>query len=111
MLYVGLFRVDRAKDLEFWAVLWQGQPPPADFDLVAAYNLLTNLRVIVFRAESLATIRWLDRLNLVGHFEAHPTLDQTLGYQAAFARDLAAFETFLSARNTPRAAVEEMVDF
>ncbi|HLZ70741.1 MAG TPA: hypothetical protein VKV26_12640 [Dehalococcoidia bacterium] len=111
MLYVGLFRVDRAKDLEFWAVLWQGQPPPADFDLVAAYNLLTDLRVIVFRAESLATLRWLDRLNLVGHFEAHPTLDQTEGYRAAFARDLAQFDGFLSARNAPRPAIDGAVDF
>jgi len=111
VLYVGLFRMDRSKDLEFWAVLWQGQPPPADFELVAAYNLLTDLRVIVFRAETLATIRWLDRLNLVGHFEAHPTLDQTAGYRTAFARDLAGFDAFLSARNTPRATIDGMVDF
>lgn len=111
MLYVGLFRVDRSKDLEFWAVLWQGQSPPADFELIAAYNLLTDLRVIVFRAESLATIRWLDRLNLVGHFEAHPTLDQTEGYRTAFARDFAGFDAFLSARNAPRSAVDGAVDF
>ncbi|GEM_PF-649533 len=111
MLYVGLFRIDRSRDLEFWAVLWQGSQPPADFELLAAYNLLTDLRVIVFRAETLATVRWLDRLNLVGHFEAHPTLDQTEGYQAAFARDLARFDGFLSTRNAPRAAIDGMVDF
>jgi hypothetical protein len=103
--------MDRSKDLEFWAVLWQGQQPPADFELVAAYNLLTDLRVIVFRAETLGTLRWLDRLNLVGHFEAHPTLDQTEGYRTAFARDLTGFAEFLSARNTPRATIDGMVDF
>lgn len=66
MLFVGLFRTDRARDYEFWSVLWQGQGPPADFELVAAYNLLTDLRVFVFKAESIGSIRWLDRLNMVG---------------------------------------------
>ena len=111
MLYVGQFRTDRAQDLDFWAVLWQGQAAPPDLRLVAAYNLLTDLRVIVFEAETIEAIRWLDRLNFVGHFECHPALDQTDGYQAAFDRDTDRIGAFLRARGTPERIVAREVSF
>lgn len=111
LLYVGQFKVDRTKDLEFWAVLWQGRQVPPDLRLIAAYNLLSDLRIIVFEAESIAAIRWLDRLNFVGHFECQPALDQTEGYQAAFGRDVARFEEFLRQRRSPEATIARESSF
>jgi hypothetical protein len=111
MLFVGLFHIDRAKDLEFWAVLWQGQGPPPDFELVAAYNLMTDLRVIVFRAETVQAIRFLDRLNMVGRFSCHPALDQTDGYRAAFARDADGLGEFVRGRGAREEAAQAGVEF
>jgi hypothetical protein len=111
MLFVGLFRNERIRDYEFWAVLWQGPPPPKDFELIAAYNLMTDLRVIVFRAESTASIRFLDRLNLVGSFECHPALDQTEGYAHALGRDTKKFTAFLRARGATDAVIKREVGF
>src|SRR5258708_7690177 len=104
-----MLEMERAQDERFWAALWQGVSPPADFKLVAAYNLMTRLRVIVFEAESTASIRFLDRFNLVGKFTCHPSLDQTEGYAAAFARDLGAFEGFLRRRGASGGAVGRAV--
>jgi hypothetical protein len=111
MLFVGLLRSERLRDREFWAVLWQGEGPPPDFELIAAYNLLTDLRVLVFTAESIGSIRWLDRLNMVGSFECHPALDQTDGYQSVMARDLEHFERFFRGRGAGDRAVEREVRF
>lgn len=105
MLFVGLLRLDRERDEEFWAALWQGAPPPADFRFVAAYNLMTDLRVIVFEADSIETIRFFDRFNFVGEMVCHPALDQSEGYAAAFTRDIAGFEQFLRERHMPEPVV------
>ncbi|HZU72258.1 MAG TPA: hypothetical protein VE990_05750 [Acidimicrobiales bacterium] len=110
MVFVGLLYMERAHDGRFWSVLWQGAPPPTDFKLIAAYNLMTDLRVIVFEAESTATIRFLDRFNLVGRWSCHPCLDQTEGYRAAFARDLDAFEAFLRRRGASDAVIRRSVE-
>lgn len=111
MLFVGLYRGNRARDREFWAVLWQGNGPPPDFELVAAYNLMTDLRVLIFRADSIQSIRFLDRLNFVGSFECHPALDQTDGYAALFARDLEHFERFMRGRGASDQATAREVGF
>jgi len=111
VLYVGLFRVERVKDLDFWAVFWQGGGPPNDFELVAAYNLLTDLRVIVFKAETIQSIRWLDRFNLVGKLECFPALDQTEGYQSVFNRNLEQFAAFVRGRGAREEAVASAVHF
>src|SRR5947209_14492038 len=111
MLYVGLFRTERARDLEFWSVFWQGAKPPADFELVAAYNLLSDLRVIVFKAETIAAVRWLDRLNLVGKIECFPALDQTEGYHSVVNRDVEQFAEFIRARGASEAAIARQVTF
>ena len=111
MLYVGQFRVDRTKDHEFWAVLWQGHRVPPDLKLIGAYNLLSDLRIIIFEAETVAAIRWLDRLNFVGHFECQPALDQTEGYRAALSRDLPGFESFLRERHTPEPVIAREAGF
>jgi hypothetical protein len=73
--------------------------------------LMTDLRVIVFRAESTASIRFLDRLNLVGRFECHPALDQTEGYAHALGRDTEKFTAFLRARGAPEAVIKREVGF
>jgi len=111
MIYVGLLRSERVRDYELWAVLWQGPPPPKDFEVIGAYNLMTDLRVIVFKAESTASIRFLDRLNFIGKFECHPALDQTEGYVHAFARDPAKLGEFLRARGFPEGAIKSEVEF
>jgi len=105
MLFVGTFRCDRGKDPEFFSVLWQGSGPPADMKLLAAYNLMTDVRVFVFEAESAASIRWWDKLNTVGAFECHPALDQTSGYHAVMARDTDG----LAAHMRTRAATDDAV--
>lgn len=111
MLYVGQFKVDRTRDLEFWAVLWQGRQVPPDLRLIAVYNLLSDLRIVIFEAESIAAIRWLDRLNFVGHFKCQPALDQTEGYRAALGRDVARFEAFLRERQSSEAIIARECDF
>lgn len=111
MLFVGLFRMDRSHELDFWAVFWQGRKPPADFELVAAYNLMSDTRVIVFKAETIAAVRWLDKLNHVGTLECFPALDQTAGYQAVANRDLEAFAGFLRERGAGDEAIRTQVEF
>jgi hypothetical protein len=111
MTYVGILRSERIRDYEFWAVLWQGPPPPNDFVLIGAYNLMTDLRVIIFEAESTATIRFLDRFNFVGHFECHPALDQTEGYAHAFARDAEKLGEFMRGRGVSEEVVKSEVAF
>src|SRR5437764_9334452 len=111
MLFVGQLQMERGKDLEFFAVFWQGQGPPADFKLIAAYNLLTDVRFIVFEATSIGAIRWLDKLNTVGRFECHPALDQTEGYQSVVDRDLDAFERFFRARGASEQSAKVQVAF
>ena len=111
MLYVGQFRIDRTKDLAFWAVFWQGRQVPPDLKLIAAYNLLSDLRIIIFEAESIAAIRWWDRLNFVGHFECQPALDQTEGYHSVLDRDVARFEKFLRDRRTPEPVIARESSF
>jgi len=66
--------------------------------LIAVYNLMTDLRVIVFEAETAGAIRWWDKLNIVGAFECHPAIDQTSGYHAVIARDLSGLEAHMRAR-------------
>ncbi|MGO9452440.1 MAG: hypothetical protein ACLQDV_15580 [Candidatus Binataceae bacterium] len=111
MLFVGLLRSERVRDYEFWAVLWQGAKPPKDFKLIAAYNLMTDLRVIVFEAESTESIRHLDRLNFIGHFECHPALDQTDGYRMVFARDTEGLGDFLRHHGLSEDVVKSEVAF
>jgi len=111
MIYVGLLRSERIRDYEFWAVLWQGPPPPNDFELIGAYNLMTDLRVIIFKAESTASIRFLDRFNFVGNFECHPALDQTEGYVRAFARDAEKLGEFMRGRGVRAEVVKSEVAF
>ncbi len=111
MLFVGLLRTERARDREFWAVLWQGEGPPPDFELLAVYNLMTDLRVLVFRAESAESIRFLDRLNMVGSFECHPALEQTEGYRAVMARDVEQFERFFRGRGAGDQAARREASF
>lgn len=110
MLFVGLFRMDRSRELDFWAVFWQGKKPPQDFELVAAYNLLSDLRVIVFKAETIGSVRWLDKLNMVGKLECFPALDQTEGYRSVVGRDLQQFAAFSRARGAGEEAIEAAVN-
>src|SRR6266536_2466979 len=110
MLFVGLFQMDRSREIDFWAVFWQGQGPPADFKLIAAYNLLTDQRVIVFEADTIGAIRWLDKLNMIGRFEAHPALDQTEGYRSVVERDPEAFRRFQAARGGSPPGIDHQVE-
>lgn len=111
MLFVGIFRMDRARELDFWAVFWQGRKPPADFELVNAYNLMSDTRVIVFKAETIGAIRWLDKLNHVGTLECFPALDQTEGYRSVVDRDLDAFAAFSRARGANEEGIRAAVEF
>jgi hypothetical protein len=85
LLYVGVLESDRARDRQFWACLWQGRDKPRDIRIRHAFNLMTNTRVIVFEASTTEAQSYFDRFNLVGKWAAHPSLDQTIGYQAAIA--------------------------
>lgn len=84
MLYVSIFRSDRVRDPELWAAVWQGKAPPT-LKILHVFNLLTDTRVFVWEGESVADARYMDRLNLVGRLETSIALDQTAGWQAAFA--------------------------
>lgn len=87
LLYVGVLNSDRARDRQFWACLWQGRDKPRDIRIRYAFNLMTQTRVIVFEASTTEAQSYFDRFNLVGKWAAHPSLDQTIGYQAAIASD------------------------
>ena len=111
MLFVGIFRMDRARELDFWAVFWQGRRPPPDFELVSAYNLMSDTRVIVFKAETIGAIRWLDKLNHVGRLECFPALDQSEGYRSVVNRDLDSFAGFIRARGASEDSIRAQVEF
>ena len=111
MLYLAFLEMDRSKDLEFFAVFWQGSKPPPDFKLHAAYNLLTDLRVIVFEAESIASLRWLDKLNNVGKIKYFPAQDQTDGYHSVINRDLDHFARFSQTRRASEENITRQVDY
>ena len=55
MLYVSIFRSDRARDPELWATVRQGKAP-STLKILHVYNLMTDTRVFVWQAESVARL-------------------------------------------------------
>ncbi|GAB4327897.1 MAG: hypothetical protein Kow0010_11600 [Dehalococcoidia bacterium] len=109
MLYVSIFRSDRARDPELWAIMWQGNAP-STLKILHVYNLMTDTRIFVWEGESIADVRYMDRLNLVGKLETSVALDQTVGWQAAFAGDLDGIRRFFEQRNMPPGQMERAID-
>lgn len=109
MLFVSILTSDRARDGELWAVIWQGQAPPA-LKLHAAYNLAGNRRVFIWEGESAADLQFMDRFNYVGLIETQPAFDRTVGWQQAFAGDLAGFRSNLERRGAQPARIEAALD-
>ena len=109
MLYVTILRSDRERDPELWAIMWQGKAPPT-LKLHAVYNLLTDARVFVWEGETIADARYMDRLNLVGETTTSIALDQTTGWQHAFAGDVEAMRAWFEARGMRPAQIEAAID-
>lgn len=55
VLYVSIFRSDRARDPELWATVRQGKAP-STLKILHVYNLMTDTRVFVWQAESVARL-------------------------------------------------------
>lgn len=109
VLFVSIFRSDRARDPELWATIWQGTAPET-LRILHVYNLMTDTRVFIWEGESVADARYMDRLNLVGSLETSIALDQTAGWQAAFAGDLDAIRRFFEERRMPPDQMERALD-
>jgi hypothetical protein len=109
LLYVTILRSDRARDPELWATIWQGKAPPT-LKLRAVYNLLTDTRVFVWEGETIADARFIDRLNQVGETTTSPALDQTTGWQHAFAGDVEAMRSWFEQRGLPAAQIDAAID-
>lgn len=105
MLYVSIFRSDRARDPELWATIWQGTAPPT-LKILHVYNLMTDTRIFVWEGETVADARYIDRLSQVGQLQTSIALDQTPGWQAAFAGDLDAMRRFFEGRKIPQEQIE-----
>ncbi len=109
MLYVTILTSDRARDPELWATVWQGKAP-ATLKILHVYNLLTDKRVFVWEGESVADARYMDRLNEIGETQTFTALDQTTGWQHAFAGDVEAMRGWFAERHLPEAAIETAID-
>ena len=109
MLYVTILTSDRARDPELWATVWQGRAP-ATLKILHVYNLLTDTRVFIWEGESIADARYMDRLNEVGETQTFLALDQTVGWQHAFAGDVEAMREWFAQRRLPPAAIETAID-
>jgi len=106
MLFVGDLRIDRARDPEYWACLWQGANKPSDINILGAFRLLTDQRIIAFEAQSTDAVQFFDRFNLVARWSVHPSLDQTRGYVAALNNDVEDLGAMLLGRGLPPSFVE-----
>ena len=110
MLFVSILTSDRTRDPELWATIWQGDPPPS-INLIGAYNLGNDKRVFIWEGESVADAQFMDRFNEVGVLETSPAFDRTLGWRAAFAKDIDTFRENLAAgRPSAGHSVESTVD-
>ena len=110
MLFVSVLTSDRARDPELWATIWQGSPPPS-INLIGAYNLGNDKRVFIWEGESVADTQFMDRFNEVGVLETSPAFDRTLGWRAAFAKDIDTFRNnLMSGRPSAGHSVESTVD-
>lgn len=106
MLFVGDLRIDRSRDPEYWACLWQGANKPSDINVLGAFRLLTDQRIIAFEAQSIEAVQFFDRFNLVARWSVHPSLDQTRGYAAALNNDVEDLGAMLRERGLPRSFVD-----
>lgn len=109
MLFVSILTSERARDAELWAVIWQGGCPPG-LKLHQAYNLAGNKRVFIWEGQSPADLQFMDRFNHVGVIETSPAFDRTVGWQAAFAGDLAAFRANMERNGAPAERIEAALD-
>ena len=107
MLFVSIFTSDRRRDPELWATVWQSTPPPS-MELIGAYNLGSNKRVFIWKAESEADLRFMDRLNDVGVLETYPVFDRTYGWRMVLAGDLDSWRQWYeeSGRPDPERAID-----
>ncbi|MPZ97879.1 MAG: hypothetical protein GEU80_00855 [Dehalococcoidia bacterium] len=99
MLYLSILTLDRERDPELWATIWQGHAPHT-LKLHAAYNLGGDKRVFVWEGESAADLQFMDRFNEVGQLETAPVFDRTEGWRDAFAGDLERFASRMGERAT-----------
>ena len=87
MLFVSILTSDRSRDPELWATIWNGDSPPS-INLIGAYNLHDDRRVFIWEGETVADMQFMDRFNEAGVIQTAPAADRTLGWRAAFAKDL-----------------------
>ena len=110
MLFVSILTSDRTRDPELWATIWQGSHPPS-VNLIGAYNMGNDKRVFIWEGESVADTQFMDRFNEVGVMETSPAFDRTLGWRAAFAKDIDAFkENLMAGRPSTGHSLESTVD-
>jgi len=109
VLYVTILRSDRSRDPELWATIWQGKAPDT-LKIRAVYNLLTDTRVFVWEGETLADARYMDRLNQVGETTTSIAMDQTGGWQQAFAGNLDGMREWFESRGRTGADVDAALD-
>ena len=110
MLFVSILTSDRTRDPELWATIWQGDPPPS-VNLIGAYNLGNDKRVFIWEGETVADAQFMDRFNEVGVLETSPAFDRTLGWRAAFTKDIDMFrENLIAGRPSAGHSVESTID-
>lgn len=109
MLFVTILHSDRARDPELWATIWQGKAPPT-LKLHAVYNLLTDTRIFIWEGETPADARFIDRLNHVGQTTTSIALDQTTGWQHAFAGNVDAMRAWFEQRGMRPEQIDAAID-
>ncbi len=108
MLFLSILTIDRERDPELWATMWQGVSPPG-LTLHHAY-LGGNRLVFVWEGNTDAELLFMERCSQVGDLETFPVIDRTDGWQLAFTRDLDGFRSMMAGRGLSDEQVDAAVD-
>lgn len=108
MLFLSMLTIDRERDPELWATMWQGVSPPG---LILRHAYLGGNRLVfVWEGDSDAEVLFMARCAQVGDLETFPMIDRTDGWRLAFARDLEGFRAYLAERGDTEEQIENALD-
>jgi len=111
MLHHSTFRPDPARIGEWLACLWQG-PAPADLVIRQWLYLPGEPRGMIMMWEGGQEAEaFVERaFGGFGEIETHAVTDATPGMAHAIARDLEAFDAWMTERGAPRAEIDRQLD-
>jgi hypothetical protein len=108
MIYLSILTMDRERDPELWATMWQGDAPPG-LTLHSVYRGGDRL-VFVWEGDSAAELLFMERCGQVGDLETFPVVDRTKGWRLSLARDLDGLRAWMVQRGDTDEQIESALD-